>query len=148
MATRIVSPLFAAFIAGGVSSLKGQPVTVLPFVQANKRGFPASYWHVPPTNDYAEACEIGRGFAAMAVQYLRDNPSFDGLLSLIVRAVDFGDNSDAKGYRVGFLSHWEHITTTQPTNLSADLDAVNQKYRAIIAAREVEAAARELEAAQ
>src|SRR5450830_211725 len=83
----------------------------LPFVYRPTRGFKKSNWYTPPTNSYARACEIGSEYATHFVQFLKDNPTCVGMnmLGFIVEDIDFTDNTEAKGYAVGFFSHLEHL---------------------------------------
>lgn len=108
------------------AGLKGQPITALPFVRI-KRGAPM-LWCVQPTNDYAEACAKGREYAATLALYLRDNPGSAGLFARVITAMDHADTSPTKGYRVGFLHHWEHVTTMRPERLFADLYEQNERH--------------------
>lgn len=69
----------------------------------------ANNWHVPATDDYSQACQAGREYASQFVRYLADNPGTAGASTLghIAAAIDFADESAAKGYWVGFFSHLE-----------------------------------------
>ena len=109
------------------SGLKGQPIAALPFVRT-KRGAAPDFWHVQPSDDYAAACEKGREYAATLAQYLRDNPGCARLFARIVASIDFADQSPTKGYRAGFLHHWEHITLARPEHLFADLYIENRLH--------------------
>jgi hypothetical protein len=115
----------------------------LPFVDSPKHGFKnASNWHIPPTEDYGQACQIGREYAAHFAQYLKDNPDMCGAnsLGLIARDIDFENTSGAAGYWVGFFSHLERIilTQTQSMDVYADVDSANAYYAEIKATRAIE----------
>ena len=76
----------------------------LPFIHTKNCGFnPVSNWHVPPAEDYSQACDTGREYAARFAQYLHDNPDMCGanLLGVIARDIDFEDTSNAAGYWIG-----------------------------------------------
>jgi hypothetical protein len=118
----------------------------LPFVHRPKRGFKnASNWHVPPTEDYGQACKIGREYAAHFAQYLKDNPDMCGAnsLGIIARDIDFENTSSAAGYWVGFFSHLERMVLAQTQRIDAysDVDRVNAHYAEIEATRAIEGAA-------
>jgi hypothetical protein len=124
--------------------VKPASLSALPFVYRPKRGFKnASNWRVPPTDDYGLACEIGQEYAAHFVQYMKDNPYWVGsnTLGAIVSAIDFKDESGAKGYWVGFFSHLERLiyATAQRIDVFADVDKINAYYAEIAAKRALEA---------
>jgi hypothetical protein len=124
--------------------VKPTSLSALPFVFRPKRGFKnASNWRVPPTDDYGLACEIGREYAAHFVQFMKDNPYWVGFnrLGEIVSAIDFKDESGAKGYWVGFFSHLERLiyATAQRIDVFADVDTINTYYAEIAAKRALEA---------
>jgi hypothetical protein len=105
----------------------------LPFVHTQNQNFiPASNWHVPPTDDYSQACKTGREYAAHFAQYLKDNPDMCGAntLGIIARDIDFKNTSATAGYWVGFFSHLERIISAQAQRLDVyhDVDAVNAYY--------------------
>ena len=86
-------------------------VILLPFVQAptcmkDLEKIPFCNWSVPRIDDYGLACRIGQEYAAHFVQYLKGNPSaaLNSVLSDIAQAINFDDDSDAKGYWVGFFT--------------------------------------------
>ncbi|ECY9625004.1 hypothetical protein AVH85_10525 [Salmonella enterica subsp. enterica serovar Cerro] len=124
--------------------IKPASLSALPFVYRPKRGFKnASNWRVPPTDDYGLACKIGREYAAHFVQYLKDNPCWVGSNTLghIVAAIDFKDETGAKGYWVGFFSHLERLIHAQAQRMDvfADVDRINAYYAEIAAKRALEA---------
>jgi hypothetical protein len=115
----------------------------LPFVYSPKHGFKnASNWHVPPIEDYGQACQISREYAAHFAQYLKDNPEMCGAnsLGLIARDIDFENTSGAAGYWVGFFSHLERIILAQTHGMDvyADVDRANAYYAEIKATRAIE----------
>lgn len=123
---------------------KNASISALPFVYWPKRGFKnVSNWCVPPVNDYGVANEIGREYAAHFAQYLKDKPVSVGsnVLGHIVAAIDFKDESDAKGYWVGFFSHLERLIYAQAQRMDvfADVDRINAYYVEMAAKRALEA---------
>lgn len=105
----------------------------LPFVHHPKRGIQAaSNWHVPPTDDYAQACTLGREYAGHFIQYLKNNPSWVGAngLGRIAADMDFRDDTGAKGYWVGFFSQLERLIHAEARRIDvfADVDYVNAIY--------------------
>lgn len=78
----------------------------LPFIE---QGDSTICWNAPPAECYGEACIIGTDYAAHFLQYLSDNPRETGsnLLGVIASSIDFSDQSDNKGYHVGFFSQLE-----------------------------------------
>jgi hypothetical protein len=120
--------------------------TKLPFVHTPKQGFKnASNWHVPPIEDYNQACKIGREYAAHFAQYLKNNPDMCGAnsLGIIARDIDFENTSNAAGYWVGFFSHLERIVSaqTQRMDVYSDVDRVNAYYAEIKTRRTIKDAA-------
>jgi hypothetical protein len=112
----------------------------LPFIDSPTHGFTnASNWHMPPTEDYAEACGIGREYAAHFAQYLKDNPDMCGAnsLGIIARDIDFENTSGAAGYWVGFFSHLEGMVLAQAqgTDVYSELDKANAFYADIKTSR-------------
>lgn len=82
----------------------------LPFVDTRKSGL---NWSPPPSDDYGDACDMGRLFAGCFAIYLKENPSSVGSNTLghIAADIDFKDTA-TRGYWVGFfteLEHWIHI---------------------------------------
>lgn len=121
----------------------------LPFVQQRRRGAAiTSYWHLPPVADYGQACALGREYAAHFAQFIKDNPAWTGanLLARIARDIDFADESPAKGCWVGFFAQIERLlhAGARLTDVFADVDQVNAQVAGIEAARNHEAAAREV----
>ena len=57
-------------------------------------------WQVPPIQDYGEAREMGREYAAHLLRLLHDCPQHagNGLLGLIASDIDYADASAAKGF--------------------------------------------------
>jgi hypothetical protein len=67
-----------------------------------------SNWHVPAEierKDYAAGCQLGREWADVFVDFLRDNPATAGVaLTFIVTGMTAVEETvAAKGVRVGFL---------------------------------------------
>lgn len=90
-------------------------ITDLPFVADVKIGprkSERSFWHVPPTDDYGHANQVGRQYACDFVQYLKQNPDGVGsgklgwIVSDMAKCVD---DSELKGYAVGFWAFMEHL---------------------------------------
>ena len=93
-------------------------VILLPFVQAPTRmedleKIPFCNWSIPRIDDYGLACRIGREYAAHFVQNLKDDHSVapNNILADIARAINFDDDSDAKGYWVGFFTELSYYLT-------------------------------------
>lgn len=80
--------------------------TELPFIE---QGDGAIFWSVPPAECYSVACIVGTDYAAHFLQYLSDNPKKVGmnLLGIITSSINFSDESDSKGYHIGFFSELE-----------------------------------------
>ncbi len=100
-------------------------------------------WNVQPTNDYGDACKVGRDYAAYLAQYLNENPYWVGsnVLNRIVSDMDFSDKSAAKGYWVGFFAHLERLIYGQAKAIDvyADVAMVNAHYAKLDADRKLEA---------
>ncbi|KMN32381.1 MULTISPECIES: hypothetical protein [unclassified Chromobacterium] len=81
------------------------PLTVLPFVRRLPQRARIHCWQVPPIQDYGEACEMGREYAAHLLRLLHGCPQHagNGLLGLIASDIDYADASAAKGFWVGFF---------------------------------------------
>lgn len=106
----------------------------LPFVLA-KKGQPVKFWHVPPVEDYTEACIIGYEFAADFLQYMKDFPSVSiPTLGHIAADTDFADESDAKGVWVGFFAGISSVLTM----IAAIADPQREMARLIEQARNSE----------
>ncbi len=114
------------------TGLAGEPITALPFVRFKSRA--SQFWCVPPTHDYAEACEKGREYAATLAQHIKDNPGQSGLFARIVAAMNHTDTSPAKGNRAGFLFQWERLAMqrAQGIELFAGLYVENERHRHVI----------------
>lgn len=123
-------------------------ITDLPFVADVKiapRKTRRSFWHVPPTDDYGHACDMGRQYAADFTQYLKQNPSWvgSGQMGRIVQDMHAHECGTAThGYAVGFWAFVEqllYLATTQHDHYAiAERDA--QRYAEIKATRETEGA--------
>lgn len=87
------------------------PIDALPFIHRPRRIEKRTNWRVPATNSYSDACSNGRLYAAHLAQYLAENPGTAGsnLLGHIAADIDFQDESDARGYWVGFFSYLEQL---------------------------------------
>ncbi|HJV26863.1 MAG TPA: hypothetical protein VJ673_14335 [Aromatoleum sp.] len=85
--------------------------TDLPFVHRREwNGVDCgSNWHVPPSDNYHEACNVGRQWAELYLQYRRENPAMAGSSSLATITASMHDaNSGAeRGYAVGFFERLE-----------------------------------------
>ncbi|SHM05397.1 hypothetical protein SAMN05216428_11287 [Nitrosospira sp. Nsp11] len=107
----------------------------LPFNFRSKRS--SSHWHVPPTDDYGLACRTGREYAAHFIQFLKDNPSSVGMpiLGSIAGAIDFSDESGAKGYWVGFFAHLERYIHAGALGINVfdDADKLNAHQIKLVA---------------
>lgn len=104
-----------------------QSLPALPFLRTSGDGFGMHLrWHVPPTNDYFEACETGREYAMQFAQLLKENPLLveSNTLGRIAATIDFADKTDASGYWVGFFSHLERLVFShaQQVDVFADLN--------------------------
>lgn len=111
------------------------PFFDLPFVSHAGKG-QHSNWHVPSMQDYAEACGLGREYAAHLLQYLKDNPDSVGsnLLGHIAKHIDFTDTSVAKGCWVGFFTHLERVLHHGASSIDvfADVDEVKAHYARLL----------------
>jgi hypothetical protein len=115
----------------------------LPFVHRPKQESKnASNWCVPKIGDYRQACDIGQEYAAHFAQYLKDNPDMCGANSLghIAMDIDFMDESDAKGYWVGFFSYLERLifAQTQWMDVFGDVDRIKACYARRNGKRDIE----------
>jgi hypothetical protein len=124
--------------------IKPLSISALPFVYRPRRGFKdASNWHMPPTDDYGQACRFGRECAAHFIQYLKNNPDSveSNLLGHVASAINFKDETGAKGYWVGFFSHLERLIEfgARHVDVFADVDKIHALYDKIEADRELEA---------
>ncbi len=111
----------------------------LPFVYRSRRDIEnASNWHVPPVDDYGEACERGREYAALYLQQLVSPDG--GHLGDIAADIDFSDDTATKGYWVGFFSYLERMLyfAAQKTDVQSDVTRVNAFYAELNAKRESE----------
>lgn len=87
------------------------PLAALPFVKHFPRSRQARihYWQIPPSDDYAQACTVGRDYAKLFVQLLAQHPAWIGvnLLGCIAADIDYRDESPNRGYWVGFFTYLE-----------------------------------------
>jgi hypothetical protein len=87
---------------------------------------PFCNWYVPRIDDIGLACRIGQEYAAHFVQNLKDDPSVapNNILADIVRDIDFEDESDAKGYWIGFFTQLSSylLKGAQHIDVFAELD--------------------------
>lgn len=97
---------------------------LLPFQRAPRcmkeiHEVPFCNWYVPRVDDFHLACRIGQEYAAHFVQYLKDDPSVapNNILGDIVKDIDFEDQSDAKGYWVGFFTELSFYLTEGVKNI-------------------------------
>ncbi|MCU7936155.1 MAG: hypothetical protein KZQ99_14970 [Candidatus Thiodiazotropha sp. (ex Dulcina madagascariensis)] len=92
--------------------------------------------------DYGTACAKGREYATHVALYLKANPPLVGsnIISQIVADIEFADDSDARGYRVGFFSFLEMMVY----RFSCDHDVwsyynrISEVYTTVKEAREQE----------
>ena len=111
------------------------PFANLPFVHQSARDLTSiNHWHVAPTNDYAEACAVGREYAAHFAQFMKDSPQWVGsnVLGRIVADMDFSDDTCAAGYHVGFFAHLESLIHGRAASIDvfadvADVNAENAR---------------------
>lgn len=96
--------------AGGIINQELMRFEDLPFVlrhewDGQSRG---SNWHLPPGDvDHEEACTIGREWAELYLEYLRQNPNAVGItLSYIVGSMS-AETAGRRGYAIGFLNRIE-----------------------------------------
>lgn len=113
------------------------PLTALPFVTRHpRRKHVDRMWHVPPLDDYGQACSLGHTYATHLLQYMKDNPAQVGsnVLGRIAGHMDFSDKSEAKGVIVGFFSHLERFlyAAVQYKDVFDALDAHNQSMRELV----------------
>lgn len=119
-------------------------ITTLPFIAdriTNDGALHRSFWCVPPTDDYAHACAVGRQYACVFLQYLKQNPFWVGmnLLGQIAQAAAHEPVAPAMhGYAVGFWSFLEQVMTASALHVDhyalAEADA--QRYAALLSARQ------------
>lgn len=98
-----------------------------------------SDWTVQPTDNYCDACEKGRDYAAHLAQYLKENPQWVGSNKLngIVSDMNFLDETAAKGYWIGFLAEVERMiySYAKRTDVFAEVAQINAHYARLDAAR-------------
>lgn len=116
----------------------------LPFVDRKPaHGAPASHWSLPHTDDYGEACAVGRECAAHFAQYLKDNPGMAGSNRLgdIAKDIDFRSEAAVKGYWVGFFAQLEHwiLAGVRERDVFEDTNAQHLEGVRIEANRQLEA---------
>ena len=123
----------------------------LPFVYMPRTGKGYKHWSrwkVTPASDYVTACRTGKAYAAHFIQALKDNPDCVGMnmLGKIASDINFSDESDSKGYWVGFFSYLERFIEAGASFIDVfdDMDRTNKHVDAILAAREIEAATEEV----
>lgn len=80
-------------------------VSDLPFVATASDGRILSYWHVTPRGDWCEDCRIGREYADLFVEFMRDGDRPFLLQRVMEDLVRSGKKS---GVEVGFL-HWMSV---------------------------------------
>lgn len=89
------------------------PFTALWFIKLGRKN--RSWFRMPATNDYVQACDVGRQAAADYIQYLKDNPEMAGLLlqQIAIDAGKAGSSGKAEdgsgGYVVGFFAYLEQL---------------------------------------
>lgn len=93
-------------------------ITRLPFVadvSIAPRKKRRNFWHVPQTDDYGAACDLGRQYACDLLQYLKDNPGWfgSGLIGWLVEDMAaYPVGCAMHGYQVGFWSALELVLRT------------------------------------
>lgn len=109
------------------------PVSALPFVRSRGNRI-VNKWDVTPTNDYVNACDAGREFAAHYVQHIKDNGP-GNLLAMIAADINFKDETGAKGYWVGFFTHLERLLFSQAQRMDVfgDLQMLQAVYADMLA---------------
>ena len=113
-------------------------------VKVSARKWRRSYWAVPQTDDYGEACNLGRQYACELIQFLKDNPSAAGsnIIGELVDGMAACQHGAAmRGYGVGFLSVVEvllHRAATREDHW-AIVQGVQDRFDAIDEARKAEA---------
>lgn len=119
------------------------PLTDLAFVADVRieRKTRRSFWAVPQTDDYGHANKVGRQYACDFVQFLKDSPERVGsnLLGRMAEGMaEIENDSDAKGYAVGFWSFIEILLhqAAHSTDHYALAEADAQRYATILANRE------------
>ena len=110
----------------------------LPFVYMPRTGRASKHWSrwkVTPASDYETACRTGKAYAAHFIQALKDNPGCVGMnmLGHIASDINFSDDSDSKGYWVGFFSYLERFIEAGASFVDVfdDLDRTNKRTDAI-----------------
>lgn len=130
-----------AFLNEADSSKMRVPVDRFPFVQRTSMRTDRSRW-LAEEYGYGAACAKGREYAAYIALYLKANPSFAGsnIISKITQEMEFSDDSDSKGYRVGFFSFLEMMVQkfSRDHDVCSYLDRINNVYAATEMAREQE----------
>lgn len=84
--------------------------TDLPFVQRHEWDGAScgTNWHMPPVKDYREACDVGREWAELYLEYRRQNPAAAGSGSLASIAGEMhAATGAARGYAAGFFARLE-----------------------------------------
>jgi hypothetical protein len=90
-------------------------ILALPFVADVKTGprkKERDFWHVPETDDYCHANDVGRQYACDYVQYLKDNPFWvgSGTTGHLVHAMQKHEaGTTMNGYAVGFWAFIEKM---------------------------------------
>ena len=113
--------------------------TALPFIVHSRSQW--TEWSVPPVKDYGIACYAGREYAAHLAQYLKDTGNVGAnLLGHIASSIDFADDSEAKGYWVGFFSYLERLIYfgAKSIDVFGDVDSLMARDVEIDAARKRE----------
>lgn len=124
------------------------PFTELAFVADVKvapRKKRRNFWHVPQTDDYGHANDVGRQYAADFLQYIKDNPFWVGSNTIGNFVADMAAHprgTAMHGYEVGFWAALEVILyrAISRENHWDVLQAVQDRYDTINAAREAESA--------
>lgn len=102
MATQIIEQT-----AGGIINEQLMRFEDLPFVHRHEWDGQScgSNWHLPPGDvDYVEACTLGREWAGLYLEFLRQHPeAVGGTLSSIAACMST-EPEGRRGYAVGFFS--------------------------------------------
>lgn len=107
--------------------------TRLPFVRFIPGRNHPHYWQPAEPEDYAEACMLGRQYAAHLAQWLKSNEldAGRGLLLRIARDMDHSDRSHRNGLRRGFFNYLETLLCVagRQLNLYRHVEAMHQLQR-------------------
>lgn len=107
----------------------------LPFVRYIPGRNHPHYWQPEETQDYEEACFLGRQYAAHLAQLLKNNQLHigRGLLHRIARDIDYSDRSHRRGLQLGFFNYLEVLLglAGRRLNLYRHVEAVHELHRSL-----------------